>query len=63
MSFGDCPQNSSKTQYFKVAANGKITVKKGLKKGAYKVTVKATAAATDAYKSASKNFVVTVKVK
>ena len=50
-------------KYFKVNKTGKITVKKNLKKGTYKLTIKATAAKTAAYKSASKNFVVTIKVK
>ena len=54
--------NKSKAK-FKVASNGKITVKKGTAKGTYKLTIKATAKATANYNAASKNFVVTVKVK
>ena len=53
--------NKSKAK-FKVASNGKITVKKGLKKGTYKLTIKATAKATKNYKKAEKNFTVTIKV-
>ena len=48
---------------FKVAANGKITVKKKLKKGTYKLTITASAAANANYNAASKNFKVTIKVK
>ena len=54
--------NKSKGK-FKVAADGKITVKKGLKKGTYKLTLKASAAETTEYQAASKNFKVTIKVK
>ena len=42
---------------------GNIKVKKGTPKGTYKVTVKATAAANDQYNAASKNAVVTIKIK
>lgn len=48
---------------FKVAANGKITVKNKLKKGTYKLTITASAAANANYNAASKNFKVTIKVK
>lgn len=54
--------NKSKSK-FKVAANGKITVKKKLKKGTYKLTIKASAEKSANYQAASKNFVVTIKVK
>ena len=54
---------NKQAEYFTVAKNGKITVKKGLGKGTYKVTVKATAKATKNYKQAKKNFIVTVTVK
>lgn len=48
---------------FKVASNGKITVKKGTKKGTYKLTLKASAAETKEYKPASKNFQVVIIIK
>ena len=48
---------------FTVRPNGTIVVEKGVKKGTYKVTIKAQAASYGNYKAASKNFVVTVKVK
>ena len=48
---------------FKVAANGKITVKKKLKAGTYKLTITASAAANANYNKASKNFTVTIDVK
>lgn len=50
-------------KYFKVAKNGKITVKKGLKKGTYKVKVKVTAAGNTEYNAAVKTVTVTIKVK
>ena len=54
---------SKKSSKFQVYSDGTILVKKGLKKGTYKVTVEAQAASSGNYKAASKNFVVTVKVK
>ena len=54
---------SKAKRYFKVAKTGKITIKKKLKKGTYKLIIKATAASSPFYKSASKNFVVTVRVR
>ena len=54
--------NKSKGK-FKVAADGMITVKKKLKKGTYKLTITASAAADANYNAASKDFVVTIKVK
>lgn len=42
---------------------GKITVKKGLKNGTYKLTVKITDSGNDKHKEASKNVVVTIKVR
>lgn len=50
-------------KYFKVAKNGKITVKKGLKKGTYKVKIKVTAAGTAVYKAKTKTVTVKIKVK
>jgi hypothetical protein len=56
--------NKSKSKSkFKVASDGKITVKKGTKKGTYKLTIKASAVETKEYKAASKNFKVTIKIK
>ena len=52
---------NKKKKAFTVAKSGKI--KKGTKKGTYKLTIKATAAKTTTYKSAKKNFIVTVKIK
>jgi hypothetical protein len=46
-----------------VAANGNITVKKGLKKGTYKVGVKAAAAGNANYKGLTKSATVTIVVK
>lgn len=46
-----------------VAANGKITVKKGLKKGTYKIKVNVKAAGSTNYKSVTKKVTVTIKVK
>ena len=48
-------------KYFKVAKNGKITIKKGLKKGKYKVKIKVIAAGNNEY--AAKTVTVTVKIK
>ncbi len=50
-------------KYFKVAKNGKITVKKGLKKGTYKVKIKVTAAGNSKYNKATKTITIKVKVK
>lgn len=51
-------------KYFKVnAANGKITVKKGLKKGTYKVKIRVTASGNSIYKAGTKYVTVKVKVK
>jgi hypothetical protein len=56
--------NKSKSKSkFKVASDGKITVKKGTKKGTYKLTIKASAVETKEFKAASKNFKVTIKIK
>ena len=53
--------NKSKKK-FKVAADGKITVKKKLKKGKYTLTITATAAGAN-YNTVTKDFKVTIKVK
>ncbi|MBE5957781.1 MAG: hypothetical protein E7254_02835 [Lachnospiraceae bacterium] len=50
-------------KYFKVAKNGKITVKKGLKKGTYKVQIKVTASGNDKYEAGSKIATVKITVK
>ena len=50
-------------KYFKVAKNGKITVKKGLKKGTYTVKIKVTAAGNTEYNAAVKTVTVKIKVK
>ena len=51
-------------KYFKVnTSTGKITVKKGLKKGTYKVKVNVTAAGNNKYNAATRQVIVTVKVK
>lgn len=47
----------------RVAADGKITLKKGLKKGAYKLTVPVTAAGNEGYESATKAVAVKIMVK
>ena len=48
---------------FKVATNGKITVKKGMAKGTYKVKIKVTAAGNNNYNKVTKTITVTVNVK
>lgn len=54
----------SGSKKIKVAANGKVTLKKGLKRGSYKVKVKVQASGDDMYKaSAWKEAVFTIKVK
>ena len=51
-------------KYFKVnTSTGKITVKKGLKKGTYKVKVNVTAAGNNSHNAATRQVIVTVKVK
>ena len=51
-------------KYFKVnAKNGNITIKKGLKKGTYKLKINVTAAGNANYLAATKQVVVTIKVK
>lgn len=50
-------------KYFKVAKNGKITVKKGLKKGTYTVKIKVSAAGNAEYNAAVKTVTVKIKVK
>ena len=50
-------------KYFKVAKNGKITVKKGLKKGKYKVKIKVTAAGNGEYDAKAVTVTVTIRVK
>ena len=50
-------------KYFKVAKNGKITVKKGLKKGTYTVKIKVSAAGNNEYNAAVKTVTVKIKVK
>ena len=50
-------------KYFKIAKNGKITVKKGLKKGTYKAKIKVKAAGDATYKSKTVTVTVTIKVK
>jgi len=51
-------------KFFKVnAKNGNITIKKGLKKGTYKLKINVTAAGNANYLAATKQVVVTIKVK
>ncbi|MBQ9531438.1 MAG: leucine-rich repeat domain-containing protein [Eubacterium sp.] len=50
-------------KYFKVAKNGKITVKKGLKKGTYTVKIKVSAAGNTEYNGAVKTVTIKIKVK
>ena len=51
-------------KYFKVnAKNGNITIKKGLKKGTYKLKINITAAGNANYLAATKQVMVTIKVK
>lgn len=54
---------AKKNKNFKVAKNGKITVKKGLKAGTYKVKVKVTAAGNISYAKGSKTVTVKIVVK
>ena len=48
---------------FNVLSNGSICIASKTKKGTYKITVRATASSSKNYKTASRNFVVTVVVK
>ena len=51
-------------KYFKVnAKNGNITIRKGLKKGKYKLKINITAAGNSIYQAATKQVMVTIKVK
>ncbi|MBR3149248.1 MAG: leucine-rich repeat domain-containing protein [Eubacterium sp.] len=50
-------------KYFKVAKNGKLTVKKKLKKGTYKIKIKVTAAGNNEFNPVTKTVTVTVRVK
>ena len=51
-------------KYFKVnAKNGNITIRKGLQKGKYKLKIDITAAGNANYQAATKQVVVTIKVK
>ena len=49
-------------KYFKLAENGKLTVKKGLKKGAYTLKIKVKAAGNAKYKALTKTATVKIKV-
>ena len=46
-----------------IAADGKVTVKKGLKKNTYTVKAKVTAAGNDSYRAGTKTVKIKVKVK
>ena len=54
---------NKKKKSFVVKPSGQIKVKKGTKRGTYKLTIKATVEKTGIYQSATKKFVVTIKIK
>ena len=53
---------NKKKKSFIIKPSGQIKVKKGTKRGTYKLTIKATAEKTGIYGSATKKFVVTIKI-